>query len=123
LRVFLYGSLMDPAVFAAVAGTAAPLAAARPALLAGWRRVTLRGTAYPTLVQARGGATDGLLVTLSPSLLPRLHAYEGGLYRFLPVRVLSEGHLVAARAWIARTDRADRARPWSPGWASPLRLP
>jgi hypothetical protein len=114
LRVFLYGSLMDPAVFAAVAGTAAPLAAARPALLAGWRRVTLRGTAYPTLVEARGEATDGLVVILPPALLPRLHAYEGRLYRFLPLRVRSEGRLVAARAWIARPDRADRMKPWSP---------
>ncbi|WP_291297846.1 gamma-glutamylcyclotransferase family protein [Elioraea sp.] len=114
MRVFVYGSLMDPAVFARRTGTAAPLAAARPALLAGWRRVTLRGTPFPTLLPDPRAAVDGLLVALPPSLLPPLHAYEGALYRFLPVRVLSEGHRLAARAWIARPDRADPARPWTP---------
>jgi hypothetical protein len=115
MRVFLYGSLMDPAVFAAVAGTAAPLAAARPALLQGWRRVALRGTPYPTLVAASTEAVDGLLATIPPALLPALHAYEGALYRFLPVRVLCDGRVVSARAWIARPDRADPRRPWFPG--------
>jgi hypothetical protein len=106
---------MGPAVFAAVAGTAAPLAAARPALLAGWRRVALRGTPYPTLLRDAAGVVDGVLVTLPPSLLPRLHAYEGALYRFLPVRVASGTRLNAARAWIARPDRADPATAWRPG--------
>jgi hypothetical protein len=115
MRVFLYGSLMDPAVFARAAGTAALLAAARPALLAGWRRVTLRGTPFPTLVTASAEAVDGLVVDLPAPLLPPLHAYEGALYRFLPVRVLSDGRRLAARAWIARPDRADQRRPWSPG--------
>lgn len=115
MRVFLYGSLMDPAVFARRAGTAAPLATARPALLAGFRRVTLRGTPFPTLIKAGGEAVDGLLVELPPALLPALHAYEGALYRFLPVRVLSDGAIRSARAWISRPDRADASRPWSPG--------
>jgi len=115
MRVFLYGSLMDPAVFARVAGTAAALAAARPALLEGWRRVALRGTPFPTLVTAPEEAVDGLVVALRPALLPALHAYEGALYRFLPVRVLSDGRRLAARAWIARPDRADPRHPWSSG--------
>jgi hypothetical protein len=115
MRVFLYGSLMAPAVFARRTGTAAPLAAARPALLPGWRRVALRGTPFPTLLADRRAAVDGIVVTLPPSLLPPLHAYEGALYRFLPVLVVSEGHRLAARAWIARPDRADPARPWAPG--------
>jgi hypothetical protein len=114
VRVFLYGSLMDPAVFARRAGTAAPLAAARPALLSGWRRVALRGTPFPTLIKAPGEAVDGLVAELPPALLPPLHAYEGALYRFLPVRVLSGGALLAARAWIARPDRADPRRAWAP---------
>jgi len=112
MRVFLYGTLMDPAVFARRAGTAAPIAAARPALLEGWRRVTLRGTPFPTLIAAPGEAVDGLVVPIPAALLPPLHAYEGALYRFLPVRVLSEGRIRAARAWISRPDRADRNRPW-----------
>ncbi len=114
MRVFLYGSLMDPAVFARRAGTPAPLETARPALLTGWRRVALRGTPFPTLVKAAAGSVDGSLVDLPPALLPPLHAYEGALYRFLPVRVLCDGCRLAARAWISRPDRADPRRPWSP---------
>jgi gamma-glutamylcyclotransferase (GGCT)/AIG2-like uncharacterized protein YtfP len=112
MRVFLYGSLMDPDVFARVAGTAAPVEAARPALLPGWRRVFLRGTPFPTLVRDPSGAVDGLLAAIPPALLPALHAYEGALYRFLPVRVLSDGAIRAARAWVARPDRADPSRSW-----------
>lgn len=112
MRVFLYGSLTDPAVFARVTGTAAPLAVARPALLEGWRRVVLRGTEFPTLVRDPGSAVHGLVAAIPPGLLPALHAYEGALYRFLPVRVLCDGRRLAARAWISRSDRADAARPW-----------
>jgi gamma-glutamylcyclotransferase (GGCT)/AIG2-like uncharacterized protein YtfP len=112
MRVFLYGSLMDPAVFARVAGTAAPLEAARPGLLAGWRRVFLRGTPFPTLLRDPAGSVDGLLAAIPPALLPALHAYEGPLYRFLGVRVLSDGGIHAARAWVARPDRADPGRAW-----------
>lgn len=112
MRVFLYGSLMDPAVFARVAGTAAPLEAARPALLAGWRRVVLRGTPFPTLVRDPAATVDGLLVEIPSALMPALHRYEGALYRFLAVRVLSGGMTHAARAWVARRDRADVARTW-----------
>ncbi|WP_144299497.1 gamma-glutamylcyclotransferase family protein [Elioraea rosea] len=120
MRVFLYGSLMDPAVFARRAGTAEPLASARPGLLEGWRRVTLRGTPFPTLLRAAGEAVDGLVADIPPALLPPLHAYEGALYRFLRVRVLSEGQYLAARAWISRPDRADARRPWSPRPTSEL---
>lgn len=115
MRVFLYGSLMDPAVFAQAAGTAAPLDGARPALLEGWRRVTLRGTPFPTLMRSPRDTVDGLVADLPPVLLPLLHAYEGALYRFVTVRVLCDGRRLAARTWIARPDRADPTLPWSPG--------
>ncbi len=114
MRVFLYGSLMDPAVFARVAGTATPLEAARPALLEGWRRVTLRGTPFPALIRDAGSAVDGLVAEIPPALLPALHAYEGALYRFVPLRVQCEGRRLAVRAWIARPDQADARRSWSP---------
>lgn len=112
MRVFLYGSLMDRGVFARVTGTDAPLERARPALVTGFRRVTLRGTPFPTLLRDPAATADGLLAEIPPALLPALHAYEGPLYRFLTVRVLCEGRLLAARAWIARPDRADMKRPW-----------
>ncbi len=97
---------MDPAVARRVAGDDRFVHAARPALLAGYRRAMLRGTPYPTLVRNRAGAVHGLLAELPPATLRRLHAYEGALYRFVPVRVLCDGATVAARAWIAPETRA-----------------
>uniref|UniRef100_UPI0022EB5E15 gamma-glutamylcyclotransferase family protein n=1 Tax=Falsiroseomonas oryzae TaxID=2766473 RepID=UPI0022EB5E15 len=61
--VFLYGTLLDPRVFARFAGRA-PLRCALAAVLPGHRRVTLRGTPYPTLLRG-AGEVHGLL-------LPRL---------------------------------------------------
>ncbi len=111
MRVFLYGTLMDPEVAQRVCGENGFVRAARPALLPGWRKVSLRGTPFPTLVRDEGLATHGLLAEIPPRLLTRLHAYEGTAYRFLPVRVLCAGKRLAARAWIAHPRWADpRAR-------------
>ena len=111
MRVFLYGTLMDPEVARRVCGEDHFVRAARPALLPGWRKVALRGTPFPTLVRDEAAATHGLLAEIPPRLLARLHAYEGAAYRFLPVYVLCAGRKLAARAWIAHPRRADlRAR-------------
>jgi gamma-glutamylcyclotransferase (GGCT)/AIG2-like uncharacterized protein YtfP len=104
--VFLYGTLMDPAVARRIAGQDRFVREARPALLAGYRRVLLRGTPYPTLVRDARGVVHGLLAEVPPSVLRRLSAYEGPLYRFVAVRVLCAGATLAARAWIAPEGRA-----------------
>ncbi|GIX10399.1 gamma-glutamylcyclotransferase family protein [Elioraea sp.] len=106
MRLFLYGTLTDPAVARRVAGEDRFVREARPALLAGYRRVILRGTPYPTLVPDREAAVHGLVTEVTPAVLRRLHAYEGPLYRFVTVRVLCEGATLAARAWIAHRTRA-----------------
>lgn len=97
---------MDPAVARRVAGADRFVREARPALLPGWRRAMLRGTPYPTLVRDAEGAVHGLLAEIAPGVLRRLAAYEGALYRFVTVRVFSDGAVVAARAWIAPEGRA-----------------
>jgi gamma-glutamylcyclotransferase (GGCT)/AIG2-like uncharacterized protein YtfP len=112
LRLFLYGTLLDPARFAAVAGRAAPLRAGRDALLRGMRRVGLRGTPWPTLVADRRGAVTGRVLGVGPGALRRLSAYEGRPYRLRRVRVWVGGRLRPALAWVAPCGRADAARPW-----------
>lgn len=106
MRVFLYGTLTDPAVAWRVAGHDGFLRAARPALLAGYRRARLRGTPYPTLVRDATSVVHGLLAEVPPAVLRRLSAYEGPLYRFVRVRVLCAGATLVARAWIAPERRA-----------------
>ena len=110
MRVFAYGTLRDPAVFRRVAGSDAPLARALPAILPGFRRVTLRGTPYPTLLREAGAETDGLMLTVGPAMLRRLHAYEGPAYRFRRVHVTVGSVRVPAHAWIAPD--ADAETPW-----------
>lgn len=110
MRIFAYGTLRDVAVFARVAGTIAPLQAALPATLPGWRRVRLAGTPYPTLTPDAAAETDGLLLDVPPATLRRLHAYEGPAYRFRRVRVTVGTLRVGAHAWISPL--ADKDSSW-----------
>jgi gamma-glutamylcyclotransferase (GGCT)/AIG2-like uncharacterized protein YtfP len=117
-RLFLYGTLLDPARFAAVAGSAAPLRAGRPAVLRGMRRVALRGAPWPTLVADTRGAVAGRVVQVGPAMLRRLSRYEGPPYRLCPVVPRAGGRAVPAFAWIAPRGRAEAERPWISGAAA-----
>jgi gamma-glutamylcyclotransferase (GGCT)/AIG2-like uncharacterized protein YtfP len=98
MRVFVYGTLRDPALVARLVGR--PIAP-RPASLPGWRRMRLAHSPYPTLVRGRG-SVDGALIELDPVALRRLSAYEGPRYRLVPVTPRLAGATVRAFAWIAR---------------------
>ena len=113
MRVFLYGTLLDPVILAARSGRGLECGAV-PAWLPGWRRVALRGAPYPTLVRARRGGVAGLLVLARGAALRRLVAYEGAAYRLARVRVLTRRGRCAAAAWIAAPMLADAGRPWGP---------
>lgn len=109
--VFVYGTLLDPRVFARFAGRA-PWRRAVPARLPGHRRVHLRGTPYPTLRRDPAVEVAGLLLPrLAPDALVRLAAYEGPCYRLRPVTVRTARGPRRARAWLAPDWRAD-PRPW-----------
>jgi gamma-glutamylcyclotransferase (GGCT)/AIG2-like uncharacterized protein YtfP len=99
MRLFVYGTLLDPALVTRLTGVPAML---RPASIAGWRRVRLGDTPYPTLVRARG-RVDGALLLADLRAFRRLHAYEGSRYRLtrLRARVAGIPRPVPAFAWIA----------------------
>jgi len=105
MRLFLYGTLLDPAVLTRHAGR--PLRMT-PADLPGWQRVRLRGTPYPTLVPGPG-RTRGAVVRVDPRALRGLRRYEGPRYRLLPVAPLCAGRRMPAHAWIGD---APTRRPW-----------
>ncbi len=107
MRLFVYGTLLDRTRLAGLIGRApTPV----PARLAGWRRVALPGGAYPTLRRARGHV-DGAVIDVGATALARLGAYEGPLYRLVPVTVRTGRGPVSASAWIAP---GGTVRRWDP---------
>lgn len=110
--LFLYGTLLDPALLGRVSGVPGLARRMRRARLAGWRRVVLRGTPYPTMVRDPAGAVDGGVLRVGAAALARLAAYEGSAYRLVPVRVQTARGAVRARAWVAPRWRADPPRVW-----------
>jgi gamma-glutamylcyclotransferase (GGCT)/AIG2-like uncharacterized protein YtfP len=97
MRLFLYGTLLDPALLARFAGRPIPLI---PATLHGWRRVALPGGRYPTLRRMRG-MVIGAVATVDGRTLARLTAYEGPAYRLRPLIVSVARRKTVAQAWIA----------------------
>ncbi|WP_198377631.1 gamma-glutamylcyclotransferase family protein [Neoroseomonas rubea] len=110
--LFVYGTLLDPEVLARMSGESALPRRRVPARLEGWRRVHLRGTPYPTLIEDDASAVQGAVLRVGPAALARLSAYEGSAYLLTPLTVLTPRGPVRARAWIAPSWRADPAHPW-----------
>nr|WP_294511138.1 gamma-glutamylcyclotransferase family protein [uncultured Rhodopila sp.] len=97
VRLFLYGTLLNPRLLASFAGRDVPLS---PATLHGWRRVVLPGTGYPTVRRARG-VVKGAVAIVNRATLARLVVYEGRRYRLTPVVIRTAQGARAAYAWIA----------------------
>ncbi len=116
--IFVYGTLLDTATLDAKAGVKGLHRRLRPARLAGYARVFLRGTPYPTLVPRAAWAVQGALLRVSGAPLARLDAYEGPSYAKRPVRVATPGGPVRAVAWMAAGWRADQR-----AWNAPARHP
>ncbi|HQT47670.1 MAG TPA: gamma-glutamylcyclotransferase [Acidocella sp.] len=98
MKLFLYGTLADPAALGRCAGRpvrAEPL----PALLAGYRRVLLRGARYPTLRRAPGSEVHGVILRVNADMLVRLINYESTRYRVVQVRLATPRGAVRARCF------------------------
>jgi gamma-glutamylcyclotransferase (GGCT)/AIG2-like uncharacterized protein YtfP len=106
MRLFVYGTLLDRARRARLVGRDIT---GVPARLAGWRRVRLPGTPYPTLRRAFRAGVAGVVIDVDAPALRRLAAYEGGRYRLARIAVSTARGNTAAFAWIA--DAAGR-RDW-----------
>ena len=109
MRLFLYGTLLDAATLARHGGDPSLPARCVAATLRGWRRVALPNAPWPTLLRDRAGVVTGVLVDVTAAAARRLAAYEGDLYRPLPVVVTTAHGKTAARVWIAP---GGTRRPW-----------
>jgi gamma-glutamylcyclotransferase (GGCT)/AIG2-like uncharacterized protein YtfP len=110
MKIFLYGTLADPAGMGKCAGKpvrATPL----PAILPGYQRVVLRGARYPTLRRAPREAVPGVIMRVNADMLVRLQAYESVRYRQIHVRLRTPHGHQRARCFMG--DAATRI-PWHP---------
>jgi len=101
MRVFLYGTLLDPKTLASRSGDPKLPHRGVAAALPGWCRVALPRAPWPTLRRDRSGAVTGVLVDAPAAAMRRLAAYEGSAYRLVPVVVSTARGNTVARAWIA----------------------
>jgi Gamma-glutamyl cyclotransferase, AIG2-like len=99
MRLFLYGTALDPRILARRSGDPALPQRCQHAVLRGWRRVTLAHTRWPTLRRCAKAATAGKIVIAGAAALRRLAAYEGPEYR---LQRLCIDRRTPVWAWIAR---------------------
>ena len=109
MRLFIYGTLLDPMTLARRSGDPGCPARRLAAQLHGWQRVALPPGRWPTLRRHRGSAVDGALVEVAAAAAHRLAAYEGDAYRLVPVVVATASGNTAAKVWIAP---GGTRRPW-----------
>lgn len=88
MDIFTYGSLMVPAIMAAVTGRRMP---SKPATLHGYARFCITGEVYPGIIEMNGALTDGILYFgVEKDTLEILDAFEGDYYQRTPVAVTTD---------------------------------
>ncbi len=115
MHLFVYGSLMIPAVMRAVTGRVFSRTEAR---LVAYARYRVREASYPGIVAQDGVVTSGvLLYRVDPRSLARLDAFEGELYERKMVSVQrADGFAGSAGAYVVRRQFRNRLshEPWDP---------
>ena len=120
LPLFVYGSLVDPAILARVCRRRVGAFPTEPATLSDHRRVYVAGAWYPTVVKCCGRRVDGLLIDgLDRDCMRRLGEYEGPEYETRARQVVGARRgKVTARVFIARPGIRLLHQDWDPeGWA------
>ncbi len=122
-RLFIYGTLLMPAVRDAVCGRHFDT---HPASLADFARYRLRQRVYPAIVPEPGASTAGLLCEgLDEALWRRLDQWESELYARLAVNVQSiDGIALAAYTYVLAPPHYHELEslPWSPAEFERLHL-
>jgi len=114
LPLFVYGTLCDPELRAAVLGRVLPPEAVHVARAPGFRAVNYPGRVYPALLRAPGAAAEGLLLLgLTAFENDLLDAFEGEEYRRGPVAAMLEEELYEADAYLPAIAIAAGAPAWT----------
>lgn len=114
LPLFVYGTLRDPDLLAAVLGRPLRPGGQHAARAPGFRAVHYPGRIYPALIRVPGAAAEGLLLTnLSPFERDLLDAFEGEEYRRTPVAAIVEEDLFEADAYLPAIAVPNAGDDWS----------
>lgn len=95
-RLFVYGTLLDPAIQKRVFGR---ITSGQPDKLAGYQkdRVRLGGNVYPIIQPKAGGIVEGAVLSVTLAELALIDRYEGDAYQRQKVRLVS-----GRPAWVYR---------------------
>lgn len=112
--LFVYGTLRDPELLAAVLGRRVDPRAVAAAEAPGFRTVHYPGRTYPALIRSAGEAAQGQIL-LGLSRLERrvLDAYEGEEYRRGLIPVLVEQEMHEAETYLPTLVIAPTAEAWT----------
>jgi len=114
LPLFVYGTLCDPDLRAAVLGRALPPEAVHAARAPGFRAVHYPGRVYPALLRAPGAVAEGLLLLgLTAFERDLLDAFEGDEYRRGPIATMLAEELHEADAYLPAIAIAAAAPAWT----------
>ncbi len=114
LPLFVYGTLRDPDLLAAVLGRPLHAGGQHVARAPGFRAVHYPSRIYPALVRAPGAAAEGLLlIDVSPFERDLLDAFEGDEYRRAPLAALVEEDLFEADAYLPAITVPNTGMDWS----------
>ena len=112
--LFVYGTLQDPDVLAAVLGRPVDMSGLRLASAHGYRAVTYPGRVYPALVPAPGAVAPGLIVDSLQALdVAVLDAFEGDEYRREAISVLLDNQVRLAETYLPVIAIAADTPAWS----------
>lgn len=112
MRLFVYGTLMVPAVIEAVIGRRPEGAAA---VLPGFARYRVLGEEFPGLVPQEGAVTDGIVYDgLDRHELALADHYEGAWYERVEAKIGRAGVRMDAYVYVVRPEYRDilSAEPW-----------
>jgi gamma-glutamylcyclotransferase (GGCT)/AIG2-like uncharacterized protein YtfP len=107
MKLFAYGTLMDPEIMMQVSGAECRSA---QAVLHHFVRKAVRGEVYPAIAPLRGASVDGVVYFgLPAAAFDRLDRFEGPLYRRTAVvAVLEGGDPVKAQAYVIAPNNLSR---------------
>jgi hypothetical protein len=114
MRLFVFGTLMDPDVMRIVVGREMETVAPAPARLSGYAARRAFGETFPILVAQPGASVEGLTVgPFDERELERIRFFDGEEFEMRPVSVAGpDGDMVRITACLSTGILADTGEPW-----------